>query len=61
MKQHFWTAIALALLLLPLHARAQGSGSATMDAVRARDGDAAERAARDHIQSALEIIIARLP
>ena len=31
-----------------------------VDAVRARDGDAAERAARDHIQSALEIIIARL-
>jgi DNA-binding GntR family transcriptional regulator len=32
-----------------------------VDAVRARDGDAAEQAARDHIQSALEIIIARLP
>jgi DNA-binding GntR family transcriptional regulator len=32
-----------------------------VDAVLARDGDAAERTAREHIQSALEIIIARLP
>ena len=32
-----------------------------VDAVRAHDGDGAERAARDHIQSALDIIIARLP
>jgi DNA-binding GntR family transcriptional regulator len=32
-----------------------------VEAVLARDGDAAERAAREHIQSALEIIIARLP
>jgi DNA-binding GntR family transcriptional regulator len=31
------------------------------EAVLARDGDAAERAAREHIQSALDIIIARLP
>jgi DNA-binding GntR family transcriptional regulator len=32
-----------------------------IEAVLARDGDAAERTAREHIQSALEIIIARLP
>jgi DNA-binding GntR family transcriptional regulator len=32
-----------------------------VEAVLARDGDAAEQAAREHIQSALEIIIARLP
>jgi DNA-binding GntR family transcriptional regulator len=32
-----------------------------IDAVLARDGDAAEQTAREHIQSALEIIIARLP
>ena len=32
-----------------------------VEAVLARDGDAAERIAREHIQSALEIIIARLP
>jgi DNA-binding GntR family transcriptional regulator len=32
-----------------------------VEAVLARDGDAAEQTARDHIQSALEIIIARLP
>jgi DNA-binding GntR family transcriptional regulator len=32
-----------------------------VEAVLARDGDAAERTAREHIQSALEIIIARLP
>lgn len=32
-----------------------------VEAVLARDGDAAERTARAHIQSALEIIIARLP
>jgi DNA-binding GntR family transcriptional regulator len=32
-----------------------------VDAVIARDGDTAERIAREHIQSALEIIIARLP
>jgi DNA-binding GntR family transcriptional regulator len=32
-----------------------------VEAVLARDGDAAEQTAREHIQSALEIIIARLP
>jgi DNA-binding GntR family transcriptional regulator len=32
-----------------------------VQAVLARDGDAAERIAREHIQSALEIIVARLP
>ena len=32
-----------------------------VDAVIARDGDVAEQIAREHIQSALEIIIARLP
>lgn len=32
-----------------------------VEAVLARDGDAAERTAREHIQSALEIIVARLP
>lgn len=32
-----------------------------VQAVLARDGDTAERTAREHIQSALEIIIARLP
>ena len=32
-----------------------------VEAVLARDGDAAEQTARGHIQSALEIIIARLP
>ena len=31
-----------------------------VEAVLARDGDAAERTAREHIQSALEIIVARL-
>jgi len=35
--------------------------SRLVEAVLARDGDAAERTAREHIQSALEIIIARLP
>jgi DNA-binding GntR family transcriptional regulator len=32
-----------------------------VDAIRARDGDSAERIAREHIASALAIIIARLP
>jgi DNA-binding GntR family transcriptional regulator len=32
-----------------------------VEAVVTRDGDAAERTAREHIQSALEIIVARLP
>jgi DNA-binding GntR family transcriptional regulator len=35
--------------------------SRLVEAVLARDGDAAERTAREHIQCALEIIIARLP
>jgi DNA-binding GntR family transcriptional regulator len=39
----------------------QAQHSRLVDAVLARDGDAAERTAREHIQSALAIIIARLP
>jgi DNA-binding GntR family transcriptional regulator len=39
----------------------QGQHTRLAGAVLARDGDAAERTAREHIQSALAIIIARLP
>lgn len=39
----------------------QAQHSRLVEAVLARDGDAAERTAREHIQSALAIIIARLP
>lgn len=37
------------------------AGNERLASMLARDGDAAERIAREHIQSALEIIIARLP
>jgi DNA-binding GntR family transcriptional regulator len=39
----------------------QAQHSRLVEAVLARDGDVAERTAREHIQSALAIIIARLP
>ncbi len=39
----------------------QAQHARLVEAVLARDGDTAERTAREHIESALEIIIARLP